>query len=76
VEEATYEVVEDPEALWTGDVPEEFLREFEMRSLSTIYMTLVVGWLERLAGEARGQDRRGWGGPHMRGWGPPPGLAS
>jgi hypothetical protein len=33
VEEATYEVVEDPEALWTGDVPEEFLREFEMRSL-------------------------------------------
>jgi hypothetical protein len=26
VEEATYEVVEDPEALWTGDVPEEFLR--------------------------------------------------
>jgi hypothetical protein len=60
VEEATYEVVEDPEALWTGDVPEEFLRGFEMRSLSTIYMTLVVGWLERLAGEARGQDRRGW----------------
>jgi len=26
VEEATYEVVGDPEALWTGDVPEEFLR--------------------------------------------------
>jgi len=26
VEEATYEVVEDSEALWTGDVPEEFLR--------------------------------------------------
>jgi hypothetical protein len=59
VEEATYEVVEDPEALWTGDVPEEFLREFEMRSLSTIYMTLVVGWLEHLAGETRGRDRRG-----------------
>jgi len=37
VEEATYEVVEDPEALWTGDVPEEFFREFEMRSLIVQY---------------------------------------
>jgi hypothetical protein len=37
VEEATYEVVEDPEVLWTGDVPEEFLREFEMRSLIVQY---------------------------------------
>jgi hypothetical protein len=25
-----------------------------------MYMTLVVGWLEHLAGEARGRDRRGW----------------
>ena len=37
MEEATYEVVGDPEALWTGDVPEEFLREFEMRSLILQY---------------------------------------
>jgi hypothetical protein len=46
VEEATYEVVEDSEALWTGDVPEEFLREFEMRSLIVQYtcLWLLVGW--------------------------------
>jgi len=37
VEEAAYEVVEDLEALWIGDVPEEFLREFEMRSLIVQY---------------------------------------
>jgi len=37
VEEALYEVVEDSEALWTGDVREEFLREFEMRSLIVQY---------------------------------------
>jgi hypothetical protein len=37
VEEATYEVVEDPEALWTGDMPEELLRELEMRSLIVQY---------------------------------------
>lgn len=37
MEEAAYEVVEDPEALWTGDVPEEFLRKFEMRSLILQY---------------------------------------
>jgi hypothetical protein len=37
VEEATYEVVGDPDALWVGDVPEEFLRKFEMRSLIIQY---------------------------------------
>jgi hypothetical protein len=37
VEEATYEVVEDPEALWTGDMPEVLLRELEMRSLIAQY---------------------------------------
>ncbi len=46
MEEAAYEVVEDPEALWTGDVPEEFLREFEMRSLIVQYtcLWLLVSW--------------------------------
>ena len=37
MEEAAYEVVEHPEALWTSDVPEEFLREFEMRNLIVQY---------------------------------------
>ena len=27
------EVVEDPEILWTGDVPEELIRELEVRNL-------------------------------------------
>ncbi len=37
MEKATYEVVEDPEVLWTGDVPEVLLRELEMRSLIVQY---------------------------------------
>jgi hypothetical protein len=43
------EAVEDPEALWTGDVPEEFVKELEARNLImyNIYDRRPSFWIDQ-----------------------------